>query len=130
MKSFLVVSVLSLISLSAFAENTKVDLASSDLQDFENKILSCSQIGTDINDPLFLKCYTNGHNLLKSKINSQINKLPNRDKITLLNTKGLDFEIVRYSCKKNHTSNLAIKECEVYTDLAYYDYIISRYYQP
>ena len=111
--------------LSKTPENT-LNLLS--LQKIENMVLSCPQMSEDINDSIILRCYTNGHNIIKKNINTEINKLKNKDKTSLLNMKGLDFEIIRFSCKKSYSDIVLIKECEVYTDLAYLDYIVSRYY--
>lgn len=128
LKKTIVSSILLLVSSLGFSGNLDESFDLFSLQKLENTILSCPQISENINDPRILRCYTNGHNLIKENINRKINKLKNRDKVSLLNTKGLNFEVVRFSCFKNYSNKILIKECEVYADLAYLDYIISRYY--
>lgn len=129
LNKFYLILILGISSPLALSQGVSEKLNLNNLQKLENTVLSCSQVSDNIKDPLILNCYANGHNIIKQKINSQIKSLTNKDKISLLNTKGLDFEIIRFSCKKSYSDTLSIKECEVYTDLAYLDYIISRYYQ-
>lgn len=124
--NFFLISVLAtsaLISPIVFAKNTSPD----QLQKIENMVLSCSQIDKDLNSDLIYRCLNNGHQLVKKEINTKLNSIGVRDKASTINTKGLDFEVLRYNCEQIFSIKNLRKECQIYADISYLNYLITRF---
>lgn len=111
---------------SSFAEGSK-QISNEELQSLENVVLSCSQVSSKLDSDSTYKCLINGHNLILKNINLSLKNLKQRDQVATLNTKGLDYEVLRYNCEKIFSSKTLAKECQVYTDISYLNYLQERF---
>lgn len=127
MHKIILLSGLLLIATSAsFAEGVK-QISNEELQSLENAVLSCSQVSNTLDSETTYKCLINGHNLILKNINLSLKNLKQRDQVATLNTKGLDYEVLRYNCEKVFLSKTLAKECQVYIDISYLNYLQERF---
>lgn len=125
-KILLLSGLLVFTSSPSLAETVK-QISNEEIQNLENAVLSCSQVSNKLDSDNTYKCLINGHNLILKNINTSLNNLKQRDKVATLNTKGLDYEVLRYNCEKVFLSKTLTKECQVYIDISYLNYLQERF---
>lgn len=93
----------------------------------ENIALSCSLLSENYNDPSIIKCLKNSDNLIKKEINSILSKLSLKDRESTLNKKGLNLELVKYSCEQTNNNVRMKQECITNANLSLLLYLKDRY---
>lgn len=107
--------------------NNQRNISYLELQQIENAALSCSQVDSDLFGSKTLKCLNNAHKLILKNLAISIYNLKDRDRVSTLNTKGLDYEILRSNCENSFEAPTLVKECQIHVDLSYLNYLHERF---